>query len=143
MDYVYEGGNLIIQYNTSSPLLTRKLGPYPFTISRDRVAVEDSPVQVDLSHQVFSFPHQIVLSDFDEWVQERGLYFTSDWSEEYSSPLTLKDPDENPSKGALLFTKYGKGTYTYSGISWFRQLPSGVPGAVKIFVNLIEQAGGR
>ncbi len=143
MEYVKEGGNLIVQYNTSSPLLTRSLGPYPFSLSRDRVSVEDSPVQADLSHPVFSFPNQIQLTDFDGWVQERGLYFTSDWDSSYSTPLTVKDPDEDPKKGALLFAEYGKGTYTYSGISWFRQLPAGVPGAVKIFVNLIEQGGGK
>lgn len=143
MEYVKQGGNLIVQYNTNSPLLTKSLGPHPFTISRDRVAVEDSPVKADFAHPVFSSPNQIKMSDFEGWVQERGLYFLTDWDKNYSSPLTLQDPNENPSQGAMLFTQYGKGTYTYSGISWFRQLPAGVPGAVKIFVNLIEQGSGR
>jgi hypothetical protein len=143
MEYVKQGGNLIMQYNTSSPLLTRDLGPYPFSISRDRVAVEDSPVHADLTHPVFSYPNQIQPEDFEGWVQERGLYFTSDWDERYSTPITLQDPDEEASEGALLFVRYGEGTYTYSGISWFRQLPAGVPGAIKIFVNLIEQGSGR
>lgn len=143
MEYVEEGGNLIVQYNTSSPLLTRDLGPYPFSISRDRVAVEDSPVKVDFSHPLLSSPNKISMSDFDGWVQERGLYFTNNWDSRYSTPLSMQDPGEKPSQGSLLFTQYGKGTYTYSGISWFRLLPAGVPGSIKIFINLIEQGGER
>lgn len=143
MEYVKDGGNLIVQYNTASPLLTRDLGPYPFSISRDRVAVEDSPVKVDFSHPLLRLPNKITMSDFDGWVQERGLYFTSNWDSNYSTPFTMHDPGENPSKGSLLFTQYGKGTYTYSGISWFRLLPAGVPGAVKLFINLIEQGSER
>lgn len=141
MEYVEEGGNLIVQYNTISPLLTRELGPYPFSISRERVTVENSPVMADFTHPVLSKPNKISQSDFDGWVQERGLYFTSNWDKNYSAPLTMQDPGENANKGSLIFAKYGKGTYTYSGISWFRQLPAGVPGAVKLFVNLIEQSG--
>jgi len=141
MEYVKEGGNLIVQYNTISPLLTRELGPYPFSISRDRVTVENSPVVADFSHSLLSKPNKIFQKDFDGWVQERGLYFTSNWDKNYSSPLTMQDPGENANKGSLIFAKYGKGTYTYSGISWFRQLPAGVPGAVKLFINLIEQSG--
>ncbi|MFC0261172.1 PIG-L family deacetylase [Fontibacter flavus] len=143
MEYVKEGGNVIVQYNTSSPLLTRELGPYPFSISRERVTVEGSPVEADYSHSVFSQPNQVSQHDFEGWVQERGLYFTSNWDQQYTSPLTLQDPGEEANQGSLLFTRYGKGTYTYSGISWFRQLPAGVPGAIKIFVNLIEQGGER
>ena len=143
MEYVKDGGNLIVQYNTASPLLTRDLGPYPFSISRDRVAVEDSPVKVDFSHPLLRLPNKITMNDFDGWVQERGLYFTSNWDSTYSTPFTMHDPGENPSKGSLLFTQYGKGTYTYSGISWFRLLPAGVPGAVKLFINLIEQGSER
>lgn len=141
MEYVQEGGNLIVQYNTISPLLTRDLGPYPFSLSRNRVTVENSQVVADLAHPVLSRPNKISLSDFEGWVQERGLYFTSNWDNNYTSPLTMQDPGEKANKGSLIFAKYGKGTYTYSGISWFRQLPAGVPGAVKLFVNLIEQSG--
>jgi LmbE family N-acetylglucosaminyl deacetylase len=143
MEFVREGGNMIVQYNTSSPLLTRDLGPFPFSISRDRVTVEESPVKADFSHSVLSYPNQIEEKDFDGWVQERGLYFVSDWDKNYSTPLTMQDPNEKATQGALIHTKYGKGTYTYSGISWFRQLPAGVPGAVKIFVNLIEQTSEK
>ncbi|PSL02305.1 PIG-L family deacetylase [Cecembia rubra] len=143
MEYVKEGGNLIVQYNTSSPLLTRDLGPYPFSISRERVTVENSPVNADFSHPVLRRPNRIIASDFNGWVQERGLYFTSNWDPLYTAPLTMQDPGESELQGSLLYARYGKGTYTYSGISWFRQLPAGVPGAIKIFVNLIEQASER
>lgn len=144
MSYVEQGGNLIVQYNTSPPLLTRKLGPYPLQLSRNRVAVEDSPVKVDFNaHPVLNYPNQIEMTDFDGWVQERGLYFPDTWDDSYTAPLEMQDPNESPSKGPLLLANYGKGTFIYSGISWFRLLPAGVPGAIKLFVNLIEQAGER
>ncbi|SEI90352.1 N-acetylglucosaminyl deacetylase, LmbE family [Cyclobacterium xiamenense] len=141
MDYVKQGGNLIVQYNTSSPLLSRQLGPYPLELSRDRITVEDSPVSLILKdHPVLTQPNTIEESDFDGWVQERGLYFPGSWDEAYQTPLQMQDPNEPPTKGSLLVARYGEGTYTYSGISWFRLLPAGVPGAIKLFVNLIEQA---
>jgi LmbE family N-acetylglucosaminyl deacetylase len=140
MRYVQEGGNLIVQYNTSSPLLARQLGPYPFKISRDRVSVEDVPVDADFrGHPALHSPNEILERDFDGWVQERGLYFPDNWDEAYTAPLAMNDPSESTKRGALLLADYGQGTFTYSGISWFRQLPAGVPGAIKIFVNLIEQ----
>lgn len=141
MEYVEGGGNLIVQYNTSSPLLVSQLGPYPFSLTRNRVAVEDSPVKMEAgSHRILSTPNPIRSRDFEGWVQERGLYFTGDWDDRYNTPFTMQDPGEPENKGSLLLADYGKGTYTYSGISWFRLLPAGVPGAIKIFVNLIEQA---
>jgi len=140
MEYVSSGGNLIVQYNTSGPLLARQLGPYPFQLSRDRVAVENSPVKLlEQSHQILTVPNSITLADFEGWVQERGLYFPGDWDSKYVTPLVMQDPGEQETKGALLLANYGKGTYAYSGISWFRLLPAGVPGAIKLFVNLIEQ----
>jgi len=143
LDFVNQGGNLIVQYNTSSPLLTSKLGPYDIKLSRDRVTVEDSPVEIDRNHTIFNSPNRIEESDFDNWIQERGLYFPGEWDEKYTTPLTLKEPGESPKEGSLLITQYGEGTYSYSGISWFRLLPAGVPGAVKLFVNLIEQKNGE
>ncbi|MCL6260264.1 PIG-L family deacetylase [Aquiflexum sp. TKW24L] len=139
MEYVKEGGNLIVQYNTGSPLLTKDLGPYPFSISRERVTVENSPIKVDYSYPILAGPNKITAKDFEGWVQERGLYFTANWDANYSAPIAFQDPGEEFFHGSLIHTKYGAGTYTYSGISWFRQLPAGVPGAVKLFVNLIEQ----
>ncbi|MBN3581860.1 PIG-L family deacetylase [Algoriphagus aestuarii] len=139
MDYVKEGGNVVVQYNTTGGLKSSDMGPYPFNLSRDRVTVENSPFKADFKHPVLSTPNQIDSDDFDGWVQERGLYFVTDISEEYSTPLQFQDPDEEFLNGALIYTKYGKGNYVYTGISFFRELPAGVPGAIKLFVNLIEQ----
>ncbi|OYX17984.1 MAG: LmbE family protein, partial [Algoriphagus sp. 32-45-6] len=139
MGYVRSGGNVIVQYNTSSPLLTSQLGPFPFTIGRDRVTVEGSPVVGEWSHPILTSPNQVTEEDFAGWVQERGLYFAEKIDPNYQTPLTMQDPDENASSGSLIVGKYGEGTYVYTGISFFRQLPAGVPGAIKLFVNLIEQ----
>jgi hypothetical protein len=139
LDYVKSGGNLILQYNTSSPLVTPNLGPYPFAIGRDRVTVEGSPVQADWEHSLLRAPNRLEAKDFEGWVQERGLYFAFKVDERYQSPLTLQDPGEAANKGALITTQFGTGTYVYTGISFFRQLPAGVPGAIKLFINLIEQ----
>lgn len=139
LGYVKSGGTVIVQYNTSSPLLTKQLGPYPFTIGRDRVTVQDSPVIADWEHSVLSYPNQIGEEDFEGWVQERGLYFATAISDQYTLPLEMQDPDERSSKGSLIYAKFGQGTYIYTGISFFRQLPAGVPGAIKLFINLIEQ----
>jgi LmbE family N-acetylglucosaminyl deacetylase len=139
LDYVRDGGNLIVQYNTSSPLLTRQIGPFPFTIGRDRVSVQGSPVTAEWKSPVLSQPNQMNEQDMDGWVQERGLYFATAIDPQYQTPFVMQDPGEAPSKGALLVGKYGKGTFVYTGISFFRQLPAGVPGAIKLFINLIEQ----
>ncbi len=139
MDYVKAGGNIILQYNTSSPLVTSQLGPYPFEIGRDRVTVEGSPVDGDWASSLLSSPNKMQQKDFEGWVQERGLYFASKVDERYQSPLTLQDPGEAATKGALITAKVGDGTYVYTGLSFFRQLPAGVPGAIKLVINLIEQ----
>ncbi len=139
MDYVKEGGNVVVQYNTTGGLKSSDMGPYPFSLSRDRVTVENSPFKADYNHPVLSNPNQLVAADFDGWVQERGLYFVTDISKEYSTPLQFQDPDEDFLNGSLIYTKYGKGNYVYTSISFFRELPAGVPGAIKLFINLIEQ----
>ena len=139
LEYMKLGGNVILQYNTSIPLVTSQLGPYPFEIGRDRVAVEGSPVDADWESSLLSSPNRIQQKDFEGWVQERGLYFASKVDERYQSPLTLQDPGEAPTKGALITAKVGAGTYTYTGLSFFRQLPAGVLGAIKLVINLIEQ----
>lgn len=138
MGYVKSGGKVIVQYNTSSPLLINQMGPYPFTLSRNRVAVQNSPVQVDWKHPLISGPNQLTEADFKNWVQERGLYFVGQMDERYEAPFQMNDPGEEPSKGALIYANYGEGKYIYTGISFFRHLPAGVPGATKLFVNLIE-----
>jgi hypothetical protein len=142
LDYVSNGGTLVVQYNTVEDALRDKLGPYPFTISRDRVTVENSPVRFSSTeHPLLSAPNRIGPVDFEGWVQERGLYFANPWDPKFEAPLSMNDPGEPPSGGSLLVARYGKGTYIYTGISWFRQLPAGVPGAYRLFANLV--GGGR
>lgn len=139
LNYVHDGGTLLVQYNTNRGLEIDKIGPYPFTISRERVTVEDSPVKFVLpDHPLLNYPNKITQEDFNGWVQERGLYFAQPWSEEYQTPLAFKDPGEEFLKGSLLVASYGKGKFIYTGISFFRELPAGVPGAYKLFINLIS-----
>lgn len=139
LEYVKEGGTMIVQYNTSSGLVTDQLGPYPLTLSRDRVTVEDAPVKIlEPGHPLLNYPNKITGKDFENWVQERGLYFPNDWSKEYTALLSSQDPGESPKRGGLLVAPYGKGHYIYTGYSWFRELPAGVPGAYRIFTNMIS-----
>ncbi|GAA0877142.1 PIG-L family deacetylase [Algoriphagus jejuensis] len=139
MGYVRAGGNLIVQYNTSSPLLTNQLGPYPFTIGRGRVAVQGSPVTADWDSPVLAGPNPMNAQDLEGWVQERGLYFATAIDSAYQTPFVMQDPDEPSSNGSLLVGKFGDGNFVYTGISFFRQLPAGIPGPTKLFINLIEQ----
>jgi hypothetical protein len=142
LEYVYSGGNLIVQYNVSFGLQTDKIGPYDFTISRDRVTREDAEINIlDPDHVLLNYPNKITSDDFDGWVQERGLYFPNEWADEYETLISCNDPGEDPKEGGLIFTEYGRGSFIYTGYSWFRQLPAGVPGAYRIFANLI--AGGK
>ena len=139
MEYIKQGGNVIVQYNTSYRLKTKDFSPYPIKISRERVTQEDAPVTfLNNSHPVMNYPNKILKEDFDSWVQERGLYFPNGWSKEYETIFSWNDNGEKPKKGSLLIAKYGKGYYAYTGISFFRQLPEGVSGAYKLLVNLIS-----
>ncbi|MCS6905284.1 MAG: PIG-L family deacetylase [Bacteroidia bacterium] len=139
LEYVKNGGTLIVQYNTSHQLVTSDLGPYPLKLSRDRVTVEDSPVEIlEPKHPALSSPNPITLVDFRGWVQERGLYFPSEWAPEYTALIACNDPGEAPKKGSILVARYGKGYYVYTSLSWFRQLPAGVSGAFRILANLIS-----
>ncbi len=139
MEYVKEGGTMIVQYNTNSGLVTDNLGPYPFNLSRDRVTVEEAEVKIlEPGHPLMNVPNKITQDDFTNWVQERGLYFPNSWSNEYVALLSSHDPGESPKNGGLLVASYGKGYYIYTGYSWFRELPAGVPGAYRIFTNMIS-----
>lgn len=141
MSYVENGGNLIVQYNTNNRIgpVIAKIGPYPFTISRDRVTDEKAKVTFTKpAHPVFNYPNKILDTDFDNWVQERGIYFVSDRDKSYESFISMNDPGEKPTDGSLIVAKYGKGNFVYTGLSFFRQLPAGVPGAYKLFVNLMS-----
>jgi LmbE family N-acetylglucosaminyl deacetylase len=141
MEYVKGGGNLIVQYNTNNNLgqLKTNIGPYPFTISRDRITDENAKVKwTDTKHPVFLYPNTITAADFENWVQERGIYFATEIDSNYVAPLSMSDPGENPKIGSLIIGAYGKGNFVYTGLAFFRQLPAGVPGAYRLFVNLLN-----
>jgi LmbE family N-acetylglucosaminyl deacetylase len=139
MKYVEEGGNMIVQYNTNRRLKVDNIGPYPIQLSRDRVSVEEAPVRMLApNHEVLNFPNKITQDDFDGWVQERGLYFANEWDDKYTAILSSNDPGEDAKDGGMLIAKHGKGYFTYTGYSWFRNLPAGVPGAYRLFTNIIS-----
>ncbi len=139
MQYVEDGGTLIVQYNVSRGLIIENIGPYPLTIGQDRVSMETAPVRsLDPEHPLLNYPNRITPKDFEGWIQERGLYFAARWDEKYEPVLTSHDTNESDKNGGLLYARYGKGIFIYSGYSWFRQLPAGVPGAFRIFANMIS-----
>ncbi|MBT8378108.1 MAG: PIG-L family deacetylase [Ignavibacteria bacterium] len=138
MNYIKNGGTLITQYNTFRDLHD-ELGPYELTISRERVTEEGSPVKIlDAKHPLLNFPNKITEEDFSGWIQERGLYFPGEWSEEYQPLLEMNDTNSEPLRGSILYCKFGKGNFIYTGLSFFRQLPAGVTGAYNLFTNLIS-----
>ncbi len=138
-DYVSRGGTLITQYNNSYNLVTEGVSPIPLTLSRLRVTDEESPVKILRDdHPVFAKPNKISMDDFDGWVQERGLYFASSWGDAFVPLLAFQDPGEDFLEGSLLVADYGKGHFIYTSLSFFRELPAGVQGAYRLFVNLIE-----
>ncbi|MDC3220089.1 LmbE family protein, partial [Saprospiraceae bacterium] len=140
-EYVEQGGTMIVQYNTGHRLKLpkEKIAPYPISISRGRVAVEEAEIRIlKPDHHVMNYPNKITSKDFDGWVQERGLYFPDEWDENFEAILSSNDSNEPALDGGLLITKYGKGYYVYTGYSWFRELPAGVPGAYRIFANMIS-----
>lgn len=139
LDYVQNGGTLVVQYHTNFELVVDKIAPFPLKISRARVTDETAEMRFLLpDHPVLNAPNKITARDFDGWVQERGLYFPGEWDPAFEAPLSSNDPGEKPADGALLVAKYGKGYYVYTGLSFFRELPAGVPGAYRLFANLIS-----
>ena len=139
MKYVENGGTLLVQYNVTGPLKINNIGPYSFGITRDRVTEEDAKVtMLAPQHAVLNFPNKITEKDFDGWIQERGLYFVSGQDEKYTAVLGMNDHGESAKNGSLIVADYGKGRFVYTGLSFFRQLPAGVPGAYRLFVNLIS-----
>jgi len=139
LDYVRAGGVVVAQYNTTADLKTKDIGPYPLEISRDRVTDETAEVRILApDHPVLNKPNKITAQDFKGWVQERGLYFPNKWDSRWTAILSSNDPGEKPMDGGLLVAKYGKGYFVYTGYSWFRQLPTGVPGAYRLFANLVS-----
>lgn len=138
LDFVNQGGTMIVQYNTLDELVTPDMSPYPLKLSRDRVTEENGKVSfIDPSDPVLNFPNKITQKDFEGWVQERGLYFPNEWDKAFRAVLSMKDSGESEKRGSLLVARYGKGTYIYTGLSFFRELPEGVSGAYRLMANLI------
>ena len=142
MQYVQAGGNMVVQYNTNSfagPLGKMKIGPKPFVISRGRITEEDAAVRfVDPSNPLLNFPNKITTKDFDGWIQERGIYFAENFSNDYQSVLAMHDQGEEDLKGSLIVRNEGKGRFIYTGLVFFRELPAGVGGAYRLFANLVS-----
>lgn len=144
LEYVKNGGTLVVQYNTNARLQTENFSPYPLTIGRDRVTDESAPVKIlQPDHEVMTSPNKISEDDFNGWVQERGLYFPSKWDDRFEAILSMHDRGEEPKSGSLLVAPYGKGHYVYTALSFFRELPEGVPGAYKLFANLVSLGKSR
>lgn len=146
LDYMQDGGTVVVQYNVleggfggGDPRALEGIGPYPIRISRDRVTVEEAPVRfLHPADPLMSAPNKIADADFEGWVQERGLYFANNWDSRYEPLFESHDPGEKPLEGSTLVTRYGKGAYVFTALSWFRQLPAGVPGAYRIFANFLS-----
>jgi hypothetical protein len=137
--YVEGGGNVVVQYNRPDGLKISQLAPYPLTLSADRVTDENAPVTLLApDHPALYTPNKITDADFEGWVQERGSYYPNQWDERFTPILAAGDAGEEPLKGGLLIAHYGKGSYVYTGITWFRQLPAGVSGAYRLFANLVS-----
>lgn len=140
MNYVRNGGNLIVQYNTNSQIgpIRAQMAPYPFNIGRGRVTDETARVSFTLpQHPVLNYPNKITDKDFENWIQERGIYFAEQADQAYQMPLQMNDPNEPAQNGSLLIASYGKGTFVYTGLVFFRELPAGVPGAYRLLANII------
>jgi hypothetical protein len=145
LNYVQDGGTLIVQYNyTQRPsdaqfLSQSRIGPYPMKFTTARTTMEEAPVSFpDPNHPLLFTPNKITEHDFDGWVQERGLYYASEFDPHYQPVFESHDPGDKPQLGGTLYTRYGKGVYIFTAYSWFRQLPAGVPGAYRIFANFLS-----
>jgi LmbE family N-acetylglucosaminyl deacetylase len=146
LQFAEAGGTVVVQYNVMENPIFRgddgslnRTGPYPLKVGRDRVTVEDSPVKIlKPDHRLMTIPNRITQSDFEGWLQERGLYFASEWDPKYETMLEMNDPGEKPLAGGLLYARTGKGAYVFCPLSFFRELPAGVPGAYRLFANFVS-----
>jgi hypothetical protein len=144
LDWAAKGGTLVVQYVTTADGPVDYLGPLPFRVSRDRVTVEDAPVQfLKPTNRLLNAPNKLGPSDFEGWVQERGLYFANPYDPNYDAVLGSHDPGEPSRDGGLLYAKHGSGEFVYCGYALFRQVPAGVPGAWRILANLVSGAKAR
>jgi hypothetical protein len=144
MNYVKNGGVLLVQYNTNNNIgpVKAKIGPYPFTISRNRITNEDAQVSfTDQGNLLLNYPNKITEKDFSDWIQERSTYQAENFESNYKSLFSMNDANEVPSQGSLIYTDYGKGRFVYCSLVMFRELPAGVPGAYRLFANLLAKPG--
>ncbi|WP_305952056.1 PIG-L family deacetylase [Emticicia oligotrophica] len=142
IDYVKNGGNVVTQYQTNAfygVSKVKEIGPYPFAIGRGRVTDEKAEMKVlKPTHPLLNTPNKITEKDFDGWIQERGLYFSDKWSDQYETIFSIKDANETEQEGSVLYAKYGKGNFVFTALAFFRELPAGVPGAYRLFANMIS-----
>lgn len=146
MKYIEEGGNYLVQYNTSSNLgpMKAEMAPYPIQVTRNRITLEDAkPTFAIPEHEIFNFPNKIKDKDFLNWVQERSIYNATAESEKVEFPLIFNDPNEAPDKGNIAVIKHGKGRFIYTGLVFFRELPAAVPGAYRLFANLLSNPNAK
>jgi hypothetical protein len=147
MNYVKNGGNLIVQYAKSNTIGTRtiKMGPYPFIVNSGlRVTEEDAKVNYLLpKHALLNYPNKITDADFAGWIQEKSTYQAEQIDNHYEAVLGMNDTGEKQSNGSLITTKFGKGNFTYVSLVLFRELPAGVPGAYRLMANIIAQGNTK
>ncbi|WP_303310728.1 PIG-L deacetylase family protein [Hymenobacter sp. BT730] len=144
LKYVEDGGNLVVQYTVSRGTVLPEIGPYPMKLSNDRVTVENAAITfLKPQHALLNAPNKITSKDFEGWVQEQGLYYPSQWDPKYQTIISSHDPGEAAKESAILVADYGKGHYIYTGLSFFRELPAGVPGAYRLLTNMIELGGKK
>lgn len=142
MNYVEEGGVLLVQYNTNNNIgpLKARIGPYPFNISRTRITDEESAVKfLNRADALLNYPNKIDARDFDDWIQERSIYHAANYDDHYKTLFSMQDPGERPDEGSVIYTNFGKGRFIYTGLVFFRELPAGVPGAYRLFANFITK----
>jgi LmbE family N-acetylglucosaminyl deacetylase len=139
LNYISNGGNFLVQYTVNRDIVVPNIGPYPINISTARVTNEEAKVSfIDSTSSLLNYPNKIDKNDFNGWIQERGLYFANKWDSHYHSVISCSDPGEKPLEGGLLISKYGKGNFIYTGYAFFREVPAGVPGALRLFINLLS-----
>jgi LmbE family N-acetylglucosaminyl deacetylase len=139
LQYVQNGGTLVMQYNTLQDMATANIGPYPITLSSQRVTEEDAVITfLQPGHKILNSPNKITQEDLKDWVQERGLYFPSKWDSKYTPLFKINDTGEQPLEGGTLYAQYGKGHYVYTPLAFFRQLPAGNKGAIRLLINMLN-----
>ncbi|HWV29774.1 MAG TPA: hypothetical protein VN038_08990, partial [Dyadobacter sp.] len=145
MDYVKNGGTMVVQYTIPGGQKVKQIGPYNIELGRERVTEEDAQMQfLQPESPVLNYPNEITQKDFDGWIQERGLYFAQDWDKKnYVALFSAHDKDEPAREGSTLYAQYGRGHYIYTGLSFFRELPAGVTGAYRLFANMISVGGTK